>query len=677
MNKEEIEEFSKEIAQKLDNTTNPKEILNIFFKGLRKLIPYDYIQILKIDNDKEIARAVPGNMEIPLEQDGIISYAYRYKQPLIVNDLTRSLLFNKDVDKLNFDDTTRILVYPIVEQNNSKSRVLAIIWLGMGKSFKQFLQDDVEKLSTYIRSVKNKIFALKGEAEPNSIEVCLKSKRDLEKKLENVQKYYASVIHDIRTPMNAIMGFLELLDMLEEDTKAKEYIDATLKSGEHILSLINDTLDISKIAAGKMTLNKSNFSPMELLSDLAKLFYNAMLKKGIHFHIFLDPRMPSSIYSDPYRIKQIINNLLSNALKFTPEQGTIELKAIYKPEPKILEISVKDTGIGISKDKQRDIFKPYQQESSSTATTYGGTGLGLAISQQLSVLLGGKLTLESKKGKGSTFTLILPCENAKEPYANFILDRLIRENITICYREKAYELDLIKEYLNLLKVPFDTVPVNNIKMNRDTTLFIGCKDDISKKREIIQEFLDRDGKAMLIESVLYSQTCQLKGNLIILSNPLLTNKIFEGFEELIDPSKKREKDENISINKEKFKDIKALVLDDNVINMKMMSEILKQLGVYAEGFTNPLNALKVAENKSFDIIFVDKNMPIMNGEEFIAKVRESEKRNSKKPSIIYALTGAVLEEEIKELKDAGANRVYQKPIHIVDIYKALEQDIKR
>ena len=199
----------------------------------------------------------------------------------------------------------------------------------------------------------------------------------IEENIGRQQEFFSSTIHDIRTPMNSIMGFLELLNLDESDIKKREYIDLAYKSSQTVATLINDVLDISKIEAGKLDINIQFVSIIQEFENLSLLFSYMTSKKKIDFISCYDPIIPYIIRTDIARIKQIIGNLLSNAIKFTPIGGYIEFKIRYNEGSDSITISIKDNGIGISKEQQKNIFRPFGQASKATSTQYGGTGLGL------------------------------------------------------------------------------------------------------------------------------------------------------------------------------------------------------------------------------------------------------------------------------------------------------------
>jgi PAS domain S-box-containing protein len=226
-------------------------------------------------------------------------------------------------------------------------------------------------------------------------------------------EFLATMSHEIRTPLNSVLGFSNILESIVTDPKAKSYIKAIVTSGKTLLSLINDILDLAKIEAGKLEINLDALDLRQLLEDIQQIFQHKADQQGLNLSLKIDRNLPISLLLDEVRIRQILFNLVGNAIKFTPA-GQIEIsvncgKSIPAEPDKIsLEIMVKDTGIGIAPEKQQQIFEAFVQSDSQTTRKYGGTGLGLTITQRLIKLLGGTISLESELNQGSTFTVTLP-----------------------------------------------------------------------------------------------------------------------------------------------------------------------------------------------------------------------------------------------------------------------------
>lgn len=218
---------------------------------------------------------------------------------------------------------------------------------------------------------------------------------------EAKSNFVANMSHEIRTPLNAMQGFIELLKEKPLDTQSKNYLNIISTSGETLVEIINDILDFSKIESGKLDITPTTFNSREFFSHLSQLFYARSLEKNLFFSIAIDPKLPQYLICDPLRLKQVLSNLLSNAIKFTPKDGTIQLHVLYHQGE--LTLSVKDSGIGIPKEKQAKIFEAFSQADESTTRNYGGTGLGLAISYKLIQMLNGELRVNSQEGEGSEF----------------------------------------------------------------------------------------------------------------------------------------------------------------------------------------------------------------------------------------------------------------------------------
>ena len=268
-------------------------------------------------------------------------------------------------------------------------------------------------------------------------------------------EFLANMSHEIRTPMNAIIGFTELLDEEIKEPKLQSFVKTIQSAGNDLLSIINDILDLSKIEAGKFRIEKTPCNPHQLFSELGGIFMMKIYKKNIDFILDIDPVIPQSLQLDATRLRQVLFNLIGNAVKFT-EQGSIRVKAYTDNTDKIhskldLLIDVEDSGIGISEDQQQLIFQDFEQSSGQDIRKYGGTGLGLSISKRLVGMMGGQITLESQLGKGSTFTI-----------------KLTDVDIASLATEVDYEKSALSTSVGFL--PCKVMVVDDIADNRDLML---------------------------------------------------------------------------------------------------------------------------------------------------------------------------------------------------------------
>ena len=253
----------------------------------------------------------------------------------------------------------------------------------------------------------------------------LESEKKAKEAAKAKSEFLANMSHEIRTPLNAIFGFLNLLKKIEHPAKVEKYLNIILKSSETLLSIINDVLDFSKIESGKFSYEMTSFEIKQVFEQLYMMFTPTANEKNIEFSLNYNSNIEPYIRSDVTRIKQVVTNLLSNAMKFTPENGKVNLKVQCTNSRLIIEVI--DSGIGIEKEKQNDIFLQFEQADNSTTRKYGGTGLGLAISHYIAHCLDGELYVKSEFGKGSTFCFNIPIEILDSlPKEEYIGDEMIQ-----------------------------------------------------------------------------------------------------------------------------------------------------------------------------------------------------------------------------------------------------------
>jgi signal transduction histidine kinase/ActR/RegA family two-component response regulator len=248
----------------------------------------------------------------------------------------------------------------------------------------------------------------------NLVDELRASKEKAEEASRTKSEFLSNMSHELRTPMNAILGFVGQLAKKESDPGRQKYFDIVIKSGNTLLNIINDILDLSKIESGKMTIDKTSYPVAALFQESAALFAQQSDEKQITFHRNLSDTLPQQALTDPVRLKQVLYNLLSNAFKFTPENGSVTLDATFDPAKQMLHVAVTDTGIGISEEHQQKVFNAFEQADSSMTRKYGGTGLGLAICSKIITMMGGTLGLESELGKGSRFHFTIPLNATEE-----------------------------------------------------------------------------------------------------------------------------------------------------------------------------------------------------------------------------------------------------------------------
>jgi len=639
-----------------------------------------FVLLSKPDSQEFEILTLDKTIPMDIKKESILSECYKTKQPLIVNDATRSFLYRKKTDNFLNLEIKDLLLVPIMDDSSEKN-VLAIIWAAITNgSWNQYTQKDLDYMTRFSiffkRFLQEKELASSGNVEDTGFLDCMDAYDTLSAKMRREQDYFSSIIHDVRTPMNAVMGFLELLNLKEEDKEKKEYLNVALKSGETMVALINDVLDISKMSSGKMKIEQIEFSPLKELSDVAKLFYNSARKKGITLVTFYDPNLPQMIHSDFHRIKQVMNNLLSNAIKFTPQKGEIALDITYDKERDGLTVSVKDSGIGIAEDMQKNIFTPYTQEKSSTSRDYGGTGLGLSIAQQLSVLLGGKLELESEEGKGSRFYFTIPCHTAENTPLSVDTEKLKDLSIKVFDSiDEDLPIQSVKRYLERLNLKFKEVKNDKLlesTLKNKCNLLIISRDCTVLHEKEVQEILKQGVLVVIVgDGYLNENYHHFVGKVGRINAPILPHDLYDTIIGLTTPEDKKSKSKKLAVELEKTEGKRVLVVDDNAINLKFMREVLKLIHMETVLAQSGEEGLKKFTNEKFDMIFMDENMPGMQGTEAIMDIRKMEKKMKLSKAVIIGLTGDADKKTKEELLAAGANDVLTKPIQLKEITNAI------
>jgi len=588
-------------------------------------------------------------------KDSIVGHSLVELKPMIIKNLTELPLYQPSIDNPFRYNTRSLLIVPCYLDKTEDCFGTLLLY----KDTDSFTEVELETADSIVKKFISKNFN-KVESATLPFIKCLHdillSDLSSELKPNQLREFFSSVIHDIRTPMNAVIGFLELIKEDATDTD-REYANAALKSAEMVIALVNDVLDFNKIVSGNLDIDLHYFSLPEELESSSRVFYHTARKKKIDLVSYFDPEIPYVIKSDPFRVKQIINNLLSNAIKFTDVEGEVYLEAFYDNKDDTLVIMVKDNGIGIEPESLERIFEPFKQANSTTSSKYGGTGLGLSISKKLSNMLGGDLSVESKVGKGSTFKLTLPCNTIPgtpkyleyTPY-DFPMVYLVEGDIS-----KHRYIMYYSKYFEKLSIPFEIVPYKDIfnKVFEPDSILIAVK--FNYESEVTQEFIDSYlDQLIMIQHSMFIRLKEKHKDLTVLEAPIFPEKLFDT---LLNFKKKNApaKQEKLTSNKT------ILVVDDNAINRKLMEEIATRLGSKVYSASDGQEAIEIFSQHPVDLIFIDQNMPILSGTEAIKKIRSMP--GTDKVSI-YGLTGTTDDNTVKTMIDAGANAILSKPVQI-------------
>ena len=462
-------------------------------------------------------------------------------------------------------------------------------------------------------------------------------------------EFLAMMSHEIRTPMNGMMVMAQMLAAAPLSPRHLRFAEIINRSGQNLLAIINDVLDISKIEAGKLILERSAFSIDELFADINGLFFERARERGLSIGYSIAPNVPKILLGDVTRLNQVITNLVNNALKFTETGGVMmHASAAKTKEGLCLSIRVSDTGIGIAKDKIDLVFERFVQADQTITRRYGGTGLGLAISQRLVEAMDGTIGVKSIEGKGSSFNVevIIDNEPDDEKPANFSRKR-IRLNIAnpIAARSLADSLTSHGATICEGNETPDLVLTDNMADVQETATTIMY---LVPALELHEASYRTRGRLELATPVSRES---LQG----LAEALRTND-FDGFRRL-----KRSK--NVATSYNIYRGLRALAVDDNAVNRDVLNEALSAMGLEVDTATNGQEALDMAARQNYDIIFMDCSMPVMDGFAATRILRQREAGKSYRTPIV-AITAFSKNSSDHDWRASGMDAWIAKPFTI-------------
>jgi len=478
--------------------------------------------------------------------------------------------------------------------------------------------------------------------------------------------FLSNMSHEIRTPLNAILGFVNLLIDEDISQKHRNYLDIIHDSGENLLSIINDILDFSKLRSGEFTIEPKMFSLHDEISHTMELFVASANSKDITITSFIDPKIPKEMFADSLRIKQILSNFLSNAIKFTPVNGSINVDASC--HDKKLRISVTDTGIGIQKSDIKKIFFAFAQAQYSQQKNFDGTGLGLSICHQLAEHMGGYVDVKSELGKGSTFWMEIPIDIHNENCLIFEdIDEFKKLKMELLLNDKKmnFQFESFIRYANIFDMNIELV--SSFSDNFDVGLFIHEHIDDT----ITKEILNSDKKYIALMSKQYD-IYEHHPHIQAMCFPLYCSKIYMTFKELLSLQEYSPYRRDIA---QKFMG-HILVAEDNEANQELIKILLVKYGLSFDIAHNGLEAFELYKSHKYDLILMDEQMPIMDGNESVQKIIHYENELGLSHTPISALTANVIKGARERGLLSGFDAFLGKPIVLKDLERVFMTYLK-
>ena len=506
--------------------------------------------------------------------------------------------------------------------------------------------------------------------------------------------FLSRMSHEIRTPMNAIIGMSAVaFNYLDDKKRTADYLSKITFSSKHLLMLLNDVLDMSKIENGKLNIRQELFDLKNLVTSLADINYGIATAKGLAFEIVISGFKDELLLGDSMRVNQILLNLLSNAIKFTPKGGSVrlEIRMLRSASDKIwLRFIVKDSGIGMKKEFLEHLYEPFEQADNGIARKYGGTGLGMAITKNLVAIMDGTIEVESQEGAGTTFMVDLPFgvskvdkKTAAEMEEMRVLvvddDNDTCEHAAVLLKGMGVNVDWA---LN----GFEAIEKVRSACEDDGRCYDVCfidwcmpeLDGIETARRM-RRYVGPDVLIIIISAYDWSgieEQAKAAGVNAFIAKPFFASNLYNT---LLTVSRKPELGFSAVGNKETydFGGKKVLLVEDNELNMEIASELLKFVNLQVEHAENGKVAVDIFRNskeKEYALIFMDIQMPLMNGYDAARCIRSSEHPAARTIPII-AMTANAFNDDVQAAFDAGMNGHLAKPIDVEVLYKTIARYI--
>lgn len=555
--------------------------------------------------------------------------------------------------------------------------------LGVIESGIQYLQkaylDSKEEFNQSLEVATNDIQQHLESLEEKNIELCLKSKK-YEQSNRKKSEFIANMSHEIRTPMNGIIGFTNVLLETSLSPSQADYVDTIKTSAQNLINIVNDILDFSKIEAGQLKLEAIPLDIRACIDEVVTLLGPSAYNKNLNIHVIIEHKIPVKLIGDPLRFKQILTNLISNAIKFT-EHGSVTIKAFLKvnhaTHPTI-KIDVIDTGIGLRPEEKNRLFTAFKQADISTTRRFGGTGLGLVICQKLIEKMGGTINLDSEPGKGTNFTFDIKAEvfNKNESHLS---NTTFKEIKILCFEPNQRHQAGIKEILALYQInPSFCQSMEHAQQLKDSLnsfdVFLLSLDGDESPAIIsfIKEITHSTAK--IIYHAKERNSNELSTPTPLLNKPISYKKLYNQLKDLLQNTPSSSTTLK-TLTYKKLCQASILIAEDDPINQFLLRSLLEKHHLNIKMVNNGLEAIEASLTHAFDLIIVDLQMPQMGGIETAQNIRRQQGINQNKP--IIAISANIAPEQYQDLQKAGINDALEKPFNESQLIERLVQWLEK